>query len=113
DKHRSSDETLNHMLGSYHASVSDPDNEFVHLYEIRDSLANRFGSKKSAISQLDISTKKWDEIGRLSNYYPLKQGRHRGKSVGSLRDADTSELERARKSAVYLVERYLEYLDGK
>lgn len=113
DKHRSSDETLNHMLNSYHASVSDPDNEFVHLYEIRDSLANRFGSKKNAISQLDISTEKWDEIGNLSNNYPLKQGRHRGRSVGSLRDAETYELERARKSAVYLVEKYLEYIDGK
>lgn len=112
DKYRSSDETLNHILSSYQASVSDPDNELVHLYEIRDSLANRFGSKKSAVSQLGISTQEWDEIGILANSQPLKQGRHRGKSVGSLRNAEASELVRARKSVVYLVEKYLEYLEG-
>lgn len=112
DKYRSLDTTLSQMLESYQASVSDPDNELVHLYEIRDSLVNKFSSKKCAVSQLGITTQQWDEIGELANYRPLRQGRHRGKSAGSLRDAEASELERARKSVVYLVEKYLEYLDG-
>lgn len=111
DKHRSLDLTLNQMLDSYQASVSDPDDELVHLYEIRDSLSNKFGSKKSAIKNLGITTHQWDEIGDLANCRPLKQGRHRGKSAGSLRDAEASELEQGRRSVVYLVEKYLEFLD--
>ena len=112
EKFRSSDAILGQMLQSYQASVSDPDNELVHLYEIRDSLASNFGSKKSAVSQLNISNKQWNVIGELANHSPLKQGRHRGKSVGSLRDAEVTELEEARKSVVILVEKYLEYLDA-
>jgi len=77
NKHGSSDSTLKHMLESYKASVSDPGNELVHLYEIRDSLAERFGSKKRAVNQLSITSQQWDEIGELANFRPLKQGRHR------------------------------------
>ena len=94
------------------SSVKDPDNEFVHLYEIRDSLSERFGSKKSAIKKLGVTSNEWDEIGKLANALPLKQGRHRGKAVGALRDAEIAELEKARKSAAYLIEKYLEYLEA-
>ncbi len=100
------------MLKSYQNSVKDPDNEFVHLYEIRDSLSERFGSKKSAIKKLGITSNEWDEIGKLANALPLKQGRHRGKAVGALIDAEIAELEKARKSAAYLIEKYLEYLEA-
>jgi len=110
EKFRFSDTTLDQMLQSYQASTSDPDNELVHLYEIRDSLASKFGSKKSAVSQLNISNKQWDVIGELANHSPLKQGRHRGRSAGTLRDAEVAELEEAEKSVGLLIEKYLEYL---
>jgi hypothetical protein len=112
DKHRNSDATLDQMLKSYQKSVKDPDDELVHLYEIRDSLSERFGSKKIAIKKLGITNDEWDEIGKLANTLPLKQGRHRGKAVGSLRDAERAELEKARKSVAYLIEKYLEYLEA-
>ena len=111
DKHRNSDATLDQMLKSYQKSVKDPENELVHLYEIRDSLSERFGSKQSAIRKLGITSNEWDEIGRLANSLPLNQGRHRGKAVGALRDAEIAELEKARKSVACLVEKYLEYLE--
>lgn len=111
DKHRNSDSTLDQMLKSYQKSVKDPDDELVHLYEIRDSLSERFGSKNSAIHKLGITITDWGEIGKIANTLPLKQGRHRGKAVGALRDADIAELEEARKSVVYLIEKYLEYLE--
>jgi len=94
-------------------SVKNPDNEFVHLYEIRDSLSNKFGSKKNAIANLSITSKQWDEIGELANSLPIKQGRHRGKSAGSLRDAYLSELKRGRKSVANLIEKYLEYIESE
>ncbi|MBK6388509.1 MAG: hypothetical protein IPF71_18020 [Rhodoferax sp.] len=64
DKHRKSDATLDQMLKSYQKSVKDPENELVHLYEIRDSLSERFGSKSSAIKKLSITSNEWDEIGK-------------------------------------------------
>lgn len=112
DKHRNSDTTLDQMLKSYQKSVRDPEDELVHLYEIRDSLSERFGSKKSAIHKLGITCADWDEIGKLANTLPLKQGRHRGKAVGALRDADMAELKKARKSVAYLIKKYLEYLEA-
>lgn len=111
DKHRSSDATLDQMLISYQKSVKDPDDELVHLYEIRDSLFEKFGSKKNAIKKLGLTNNEWNDIGKLANALPLKQGRHRGKSVGTLRDADIAELEKARKSVACLIEKYLEYLE--
>ena len=111
DKHRHNDATLDQMLKSYQKSVKDPDDELVHLYEIRDSLSEKFGSKKNAIQKLGITNAEWDEIGILANTLPLKQGRHRGKAVGTLRNAEIAELKKARKSASYLIEKYLEYLE--
>lgn len=113
DKHRQSDAVLDQMLTSYQESVKDPHNELVHLYEIRDSLVVKFGSKKNAIRELDITNAQWDEIGQLANALPLKQGRHRGKAAGALRNAEITELEKARKSVVYLIEKYLEYLEAQ
>lgn len=112
DKYRKSDATLDQLLKSYQKSVKDPDNELVHLYEIRDSLSERFGSKSNAIYKLGITSNEWDEIGKLANSLPLKQGRHRGKAAGALRDAELAELEKARKSVAHLIEKYLEYLDA-
>jgi len=112
DKYRNSDVTLDQMLKSYQNSVRDPENEFVHLYEIRDSSPRGLDQRISAIKKLGITSNEWDEIGKLANTLPLKQGRHRGKAVGALRDAEIAELEKARKSAAYLIEKYLEYLEA-
>ncbi|MDO8961581.1 MAG: hypothetical protein Q7V02_05740 [Methylophilus sp.] len=111
DKHRPLDATLDHMLKSYQQSVKDPNDELVHLYEIRDALSNKFGSKDAAIKTLDVTKAEWDVIGKLANTLPLIQGRHRGQSVGALRDADPTELELARKSVAYLIDKYLDFLE--
>lgn len=111
DKYRYCDATLDQMLKSYQNSVKDPDDELVHLYEIRDALSERFGSQINAIQQLSITSAEWNEIGKLANGPPLKQGRHRGKAVGALRNAEIAELEKARTYVVYLIEKYLHYLE--
>ena len=111
DKYRDADSALDHMLKSYQNAVKDPDNELVHLYEIRDALSSRFGKKKNAIKKLRITNKEWNIIGDLSNSQPLKEGRHRGKSAGAIRPAENNELETARKAGANLVEKYLIYLE--
>lgn len=47
DKYRNSDVTLDQMLKSYQNSVRDPENEFVLLYEIRDSSPRGLDQRKA------------------------------------------------------------------
>jgi len=111
-KYRESDPTAASLLNSYKMAVNDPNNELVHLYEILDALSKRFGGKSAACSALNISLTKWSRLGLLANHEPLKQGRHRGKNPGSLRDATDTELTEARQIARTFVEAYILYLEG-
>lgn len=88
--------TLRAIARSYGQAVRDPQNELVHLYEVRDAVAKYYGSESSARSALKISKKEWQTLGRLANEEPLRQGRHRGKKIVGLRPAAQSELTEAR-----------------
>ncbi len=108
---RIKDQTLNQMLKSYSSSVSDPNNELVHLYEIRDAVSKEFGNESNTRSKLNITKKEWSDFGLMANKKPLLQGRHRGKNAGELRLADFAELNTVRKIASKIVENYLIYLE--
>lgn len=110
--HRSTDALLDRILKSYEAAVRDPDNELVHLYEIREALSKRFRGETTTRATLDISATDWSRFGQLCNSEPLRQGRHRGKSVGALRDATETELAEARGKARTMIEAYLGNLDN-
>lgn len=107
------DPTLKAIMQSHHAAFNDPDNEFLHLYEIRDALINRFSSKKNALKKLKISDSEWSKLGDLANTenHPVKQSRHRGKFVGELREATMEELTEARRIAAAMIKSYLNYLE--
>ena len=109
--HRPSDEILASLLRSYDAAVRDPSNEFVHLYEVREALFRQFGGEKKTRSALGISSSDWKRFGLLCNDEPLRQGRHRGKAGGALRDATEPELAEARDIARGMIEAYLLRLD--
>jgi len=109
-RHRSNDAILAAILRSFDASVRDPGNELIHLYEIRDALGKVLGGKVKAIRALGVTPKEWNRLGELCSSLPLRQGRHRGSSVGQLRDATHSELEEARAIARSLVIGYLRHL---
>lgn len=111
-KFRSENKVVEAVLTSYNAAVKDPNNELVHLYEIREALSKEFGGWKAVCKKLNISHFEWKRFGQLANDEPLKQGRHRGKSLGALRDATESELQEVRDIARRLIENYLEYLDN-
>jgi hypothetical protein len=99
------------LLKSYSAAMNDPSNELTHLYEIRDALKDKFGRKETkARSALGISRENWKRLGKLADYAPLRQGRHRGKHIGQLRDATEAELAEARAIARDMIEAYLRYL---
>ena len=108
------DQTLKLILLSYDRAVNYPDTELVHLYEIRDTLKQVFGSEKKAREALSINKKDWSSLGKLANDEPLHQGRHVGeKAVEELRDATASELEEARRIARGMFETYLNYLENQ
>lgn len=113
NKYKKNDDYINKMIASYYASIRDPKNELIHLYEIRDTISSIFASDKEAMKILNISKREWDVLGILANKEPLLEGRHRGDFKDGIekRAATTSELLRARKSAVGLIEKYLNYLN--
>jgi hypothetical protein len=107
------DPAVDSILRSYATAVSDLRNELIHLYEIREALATQFGGKDKAKVALNISETKWSTLGRLADNEPLREGRHRGKQLGALRDAKKEELETARKIAREMIEAYLAHLGMK
>ena len=70
-KFRIKDQTLNQMLKSYGSSVSDPNNELIHLYEIRDAASKKFGGENKTRSKLNITKKEWSAFGLIANKKPL------------------------------------------
>jgi hypothetical protein len=109
--HRPTDSLLASLLKSHASAVQDPDNELVHLYEIRDALVQKFGGQGPTRIRLGIASSQWSRFGQLCNNEPLLQGRHRGKSSGILRDATQAELTEARDIARAMIEAYLRYLE--
>lgn len=104
----------NALLRSYSAAVNDPQNEMVHLYEIRDALSQHFhGETAATTSIIGISRAQWSRIGQLANDVPLSQGRHRGKKHGALRKATSQELTEARQIACLMIDGYLQYLEAE
>jgi hypothetical protein len=106
----SGDPAVSAFLRSYSAAVNDPNNELVHLYEVRECLAKRFGGEHAAVAALGISRHRWSLLGRLANDEPIAQGRHRGRQLGALRSATSAELSEARTIAREMIDRYLSLL---
>ncbi|MDI6450520.1 hypothetical protein [Anaerobaca lacustris] len=110
-KYGRSDAVAGKILQSHRNAVDDPDNSLIHLYEICDALRKCFGSEREAQKKLDIK-QAWKQLGRLANNEPLRQGRHRGRTLTELRDATKAELDTAFTSAQAMIERYLKHLDS-
>jgi len=90
--------SLRSAVASYSRSISDPSNELVHLYEVRDALKEHYGGEDNATRRaLNISETEWKRLGILANAEPLEQGRHRGKHAAGRRSATESELQEARE----------------
>lgn len=91
--------TLRGLLDSFSRSIADPDDELVHLYEIRDALSRHYGGEQTARDALAIGKREWQRLGILANVEPLEQSRHRGKHSQDRRSATDAELEEARRLA--------------
>lgn len=104
------DDTIKNI---YLKSIKDPKNELIHLYEIRDYIAEKLGGSKKARKTLTISKKDWNLLGSLANNKPIREGRHRGTFADKLRKATTEELKSARGIAKKLIAEYLKFLQAK
>jgi len=110
-KYGHTDEVAKKILQSHRNAMDDPNDLFVHLYEIRDALKIRFGGEKETKRVLRIPEEEWKDLGRLANAEPLTQGRHRGAKSG-LRDATKQEIDRGVAAAQMMIENYLRYIDA-
>jgi hypothetical protein len=97
---------LHKLLKSYNTAVNDPANELVHLYEIREAIGKHYRGETQARLALGITRGQWQRLGGLANDEPLKEGRHRGKHPGGLRNATPEELNEARSIARQLIEAF-------
>lgn len=105
------DALLKSLLKSHSKAYSDPDNELIYLYEIREALKKNFGNERKLRMELEITRTQYSRLGKLANDLPLKQGRHRGASATQLRDATDGELFEAREIASSLIKKYMDYLE--
>lgn len=112
-KYYSIDKTAKAILSSYKAAVDDPENELVHLYEIRESLGSYFRNTAILLKSLNVTQKEWRNFGRLANNVPLLEGRHRGQKPGELRASTPEELKDAREFSKKLISSYLKQLEDK
>ncbi len=104
------DPLVGELQKSYTAAVNDPSDELIHLYEIREALKKRYGNERAARQQLGVTTGEWKVLGKLGDAVPIKQSRHRGAHVGTLRPARPEELREARAAAGRLIEAFLRTL---
>ena len=85
----------------------------MHLFEIWETLKRKFGSdEENTLTALKISENQRKTFGNIANDLPIRQGRHRGRHSGQLRDATKEELEKARKIAQLMIENYFAYLES-
>lgn len=107
------DDKILDLFTSYKNSISDQDDELVHLYEIRDGLHSYFGSHANAVNALNLDATLWRDFGRLCNDPNLLQGRHRGKKLSKLRNATEEELKSARELAIKMIKSFITHLNNK
>lgn len=106
------DVTTYFITRRYRKAIDDPDNEFIHLFDILEALKDRFDTgNKGVKSRFGIDKDKFNTFCALANNEPVRQGRHRGQHVENLRDATDEEREVARQVAREMVFGYLEFLD--
>jgi len=110
-KHRPKDEVVASLIASHDRAVNDPDDELVHLYEVKEALTEAFCGEGKAQKALGISKTKWGSLGRLANVPHFRQGRHRGKNAGELRGATREELKEAREISRKMIEAYFDHLE--
>lgn len=107
------DEVVPHIIKSFKNSILFPDDELVYLYEIIDAIQTYFKSKSKALHELKISKANWSELGKICNKLPLKQGRHRGQMIGTIKDSSAFELETARSISKKIIHTFIDYLNRK
>lgn len=109
-KYGRDDETLDALITFLQRSITDPDQEISHLYDIRDALRKRFGTIGEARNKLSISQQQWKLLDDLANERGLEEGRHRGRHHTSLRKAKEEELDGARRIGRLMIYKYIHYL---
>ena len=99
------------VLRNYKSAIDEPINELSHLYAVREILSTRFKGSKNACASLNMEESDWSRLGKLCNFIPVQQGRHRGRKFKQFRQATAAELEDAKKIVKTMIKQFFEYLE--
>jgi hypothetical protein len=111
--HHDADQTIEALKSSYVRSIHHPDNEFVYLYELTETIQSKFTGIPNAAKALGIQENRVNRLRQLANDHSLLEGRHRGKFIGQQRHATENELTEAREIAREIIKAYLQYLENQ
>jgi hypothetical protein len=107
------DATVEAMVRGLDASLSDGADVLIRLFEVRDALTQKFGTKSTVPCQaLGIQHEEWKWFGDLCNVPSTTKSRHLGKSTGPLKETSAEDIDKARRMSVAMLERYLDHLEG-
>jgi hypothetical protein len=104
------DLVLRRMIQSFNNGLADKDNMFIHLYEIRDTLATTFSGKDAARTVVNVSDANWRKFGKMTCDDPFLEGRHRGRH-DNLRKASREDVDWVIKFSQTIIEGYVLYRD--
>lgn len=104
------DPLLRGLMASFRRAVTDPVDQMTHLYEIRDALNRHLGGEKEARKVLGLTSTEWSDLGRIANYEPIEESRHRGNHP-VLHQATDQEKARVIEIAGRMIRAYLDHLD--
>ena len=99
------------VLRNYKSAIDEPINELSHLYAARKVLSTRFKGSKNVCAALNLEESDWSRLGKLCNFIPVQQGRHRGRKYKQLRQATSAEQEDAKKIVKTMIKQFFEYLE--
>lgn len=105
------DSLLSRLLVSLGQSRNDPDDEFIHLYEILEALATRFGHNQRICGALGVDLDQVKNFHRVCNSLTTAS-RHRGLAKAPLVRPDATQYSFARGFAWELIVAYATWLDS-
>lgn len=104
------DATVAAIVRGMDGATANGQDVLVRLYEVRDALTTKLGD--ATAKTLGIEATEWSSFGRLCNEPVTVESRHLGKATMPLSAAPADVIDKARRMAVGMLDRYLDHLDG-
>lgn len=102
------DDTARLLLMHYERAIREPEDAYIHLYKVRDTLKHKFDGENQAIEALDCKAP-WKCIGDLTNR-PERNARHTPKPGETIVEWTKEDHEHCFSAARELISKYFDRL---